>query len=121
MLVPFVPAPTQGTATSIGNCIAASASASGDVRVVASGDLRQLQVDADGLGTPPVNDYYEVWLLDPRTSQMLPMGILSPTGIGKYTTTKGIMSGYSAVDISLQSNDGNPAHSATSLLRAQLS
>ena len=28
-----------------------------------------------------------------------------------------VMAGYSAVDISLQANDGNPAHSTTSVLR----
>jgi len=61
-----------------------------------------------------------VWLLDPATLKMLPMGVLSPSGHGEYSVSATIMNGYSAVDVSLQANNGNPAHSQTSVMRAYL-
>jgi anti-sigma-K factor RskA len=64
--------------------------------------------------------FYEVWLLDPATQKMLAVGVLPPSGNGDYEVTAGLMAGYSAVDVSLQSDDGNPAHSQTSVLRALL-
>jgi len=92
--------------------------ASGSVTVVARGSTRELTVRTEHLTRPPVQSFYEVWLLDPTTLKMLPMGVLPPSGSGSYTVVADIMSGYSAVDVSLQANDGDPAHSQTSVLRA---
>jgi anti-sigma-K factor RskA len=100
--------------------ITAHPGASGSVAVFAEGATRSLHVDARHLPEPAAQRYYEVWLLDPATNKMLPMGVLSPSGRGEYGISANIMSGYSAVDISLQTNDGNPAHSRTSVLRANL-
>jgi hypothetical protein len=100
--------------------IAAPPSASGSVAVYASGPTRSLSVDARGLPAPSSQSFYEVWLLDPATQKMLPMGVLGPSGRGEYSVSSTIMGGYSAVDVSLQANDGNPAHSETSVLRAYL-
>jgi hypothetical protein len=46
------------------------------------------------------------------------MGILGPSGQGQYQIAASIMAGYSAVDISLRPNDGDPAHANISVLRA---
>jgi hypothetical protein len=100
--------------------IAAPPSATGSVAVYASGSTRSLTVDARGLPAASAQSFYEVWLLDPATQKMLPMGVLGPTGRGEYAVSSAIMGGYSAVDVSLQANDGNPAHSKTSVLRAYL-
>jgi Anti-sigma-K factor rskA len=100
--------------------ITAASGTSGSVVVFAEGSTRSLHVDARHLRDPAAQAYYEVWLLDPTTNKMLPMGVLSPSGRGQYGISANIMSGYSAVDISLQANDGNPAHSRTSVLRANL-
>jgi Anti-sigma-K factor rskA, C-terminal/Putative zinc-finger len=93
-------------------------SARGHLTVEAAGDSRQLLVETTALPTPPSNHFYEVWLLDPKTFKMLSMGVLGPSGQGKYAVAASIMSGYSAVDVSLQANDGDPAHSRISVLRA---
>jgi hypothetical protein len=90
------------------------------VSVFADGTTRSLTVETHRLPEPAPQRFYEVWLLDPATRKMLPMGVLSPSGRGNYSVSAGIMAGYSAVDVSLQANDGDPAHSETSVLRAQL-
>jgi hypothetical protein len=99
----------------------ASPSAAGTVTVLAEGTTRHMIVRTRDLSTPSSQEFYEVWLLDPATQKMLPVGVLPPSGDGDYAVTAGLMSGYSAVDVSLQRDDGNPAHSRTSVLRASLS
>ena len=88
--------------------------------VEAAGTSRTLVVHTIDLPAPGPAHFYEVWLLDPSTLKMLPMGVLGPAGTGEYAVAAPIMDGYSAVDVSLQANDGNPAHSKTSVLRAFL-
>jgi hypothetical protein len=96
----------------------APANTKGSVTVVADGTTRELTVRTQGLPNPPSQSFYEVWLLDSATLKMLPMGVLSPSGSGTYAVGANIMAGYSAVDVSLQANDGDPAHSKVSVLRA---
>jgi hypothetical protein len=96
------------------------AGASGAVTVTAASGARQVQVSTDGLPAPGQGHFYEVWLLDPATLKMMPMGALAPSGQATFGVATGLMAGYSAVDISLQANNGNPAHSAVSVLRGTL-
>ena len=116
---PTAPVPPQVAGAAL-YPITAPRGASGSVAVFAEGSTRSLHVDARHLPEPAAQAFYEVWLLDPTTKKMLPMGVLSPSGRGEYGVSANIMSGYSAVDISLQANDGDPAHSQTSVLRANL-
>jgi anti-sigma-K factor RskA len=116
---PSAPHPTPVASAPL-NPITAPSGASGSVAIFAEGSTRSLHVDARDLPEPATQAFYEVWLLDPTTNKMLPMGVLSPSGRGEYGVSTNIMSGYSAVDISLQANDGNPVHSRTSVLRANL-
>jgi len=112
--------PTSPVVSAPLHAVGGPARASGSVAVFAQGSTRTLRVAARQLPAPAAHDFYEVWLLDPATQKMLAMGVLSPTGRGQYSVSADIMGGYSAVDISLQANDGNPAHSDTSVLRAFL-
>ncbi len=98
----------------------APAGASGAVTVTAASGARQVQVSTDGLPAAGQGHYYEVWLLDPATLKMMPMGALAPSGQATFGVAAGLMAGYSAVDISLQANNGNPVHSAVSVLRGTL-
>jgi anti-sigma factor RsiW len=98
----------------------APAAASGAVTVTAASGARQVQVSTDHLPAPGQGHFYEVWLLDPTTLKMMPMGALAPSGQATFGVAAGLMAGYSAVDISLQANNGNPAHSAVSVLRGTL-
>jgi anti-sigma factor RsiW len=91
--------------------------AAGRVTVRSTSRVKQMDVVTSGLPPAPANHYYEVWLLQPQTNKMLPVGLLSPSGEGTYSVAGAIMAQYSAVDISLQSNDGNPVHSTDSVLR----
>jgi hypothetical protein len=92
----------------------------GTVTVLAEGTTRHMIVRTADLRALSGQEFYEVWLLDPATLKMLPVGVLSPSGNGDYEVSAGLMAGYAAVDVSLQRNDGNPAHSQTSVLRASL-
>ncbi len=94
--------------------------ATGSVTVLAQGTTRHMIVRTRDLAGLSSQKFYEVWLLDPATQKMLAVGVLPPSGNGDYEVTAGLMAGYSAVDVSLQSDDGNPAHSQTSVLRALL-
>lgn len=62
--------------------------------------------------------FYYAWLLDPATKKMLPLGQVGPQG-SSFNVTDATVAAYSAVDISLESDDGNPGHSATSVLRGR--
>ncbi|MFZ1062407.1 MAG: anti-sigma factor [Acidimicrobiales bacterium] len=97
--------------------LAAPASASGAVTVRLIGQTEHMNVTTAGLPTVSNNEFYEVWLLQPATNKMLAVGLLSPSGKGTFSVAAPIMAQYSSVDISLQSNDGDPAHSKTSVLR----
>lgn len=125
VLAPSVPARAP---TEHGAIVAAAAlrpidapkSATGQVTMLGRRGVRVVDVRTTRLPSPPPNHFYEVWLLDPKTDKMLPMGVLSPSGSGRFAMPSDLAAGYSAVDISLQANNGDPAHSKTSELRAYL-
>ena len=89
------------------------------VRQAADGEV--LTVDTTNLSAP--TGYYEVWLLDPASGGMIAMGVV-PGGTGTATlpVPPGLdLTQYVAVDISDEPMDGDPGHSAVSVLRGQLS
>jgi hypothetical protein len=98
----------------------APAQASGKVTVTAAAGARDVEISTAGLPAPGQGHYYEVWLLDPATLKMMPMGALPPSGQASFSVAAGLTAGYSAVDISLQANNGNPVHSKVSVLRGIL-
>ncbi|MGY0005525.1 anti-sigma factor domain-containing protein [Micromonospora sp. I033] len=91
--------------------------ASGAARVLGG---NQLHLHVANL--PSVPGYYEVWLIDPRTTRMFSLGTLSkasgdellpmPPNVDLRT--------YSVVDVSAEQFDNKPAHSGDSLLRGTL-
>jgi hypothetical protein len=91
--------------------------AEGKASLLASGGMK---LDVNGLPRPPGDDFYEVWLYDPPTGRMLAVGVLPDSGKGDYTLPRATEQGYSAVEISLEPNDGNPAHSKVSVLRGPI-
>ena len=62
--------------------------------------------------------FYYAWLLDPTTNKMLPVGVVDPSGASTFDLGGDLVKRYSAVDISLQADNGDPAHSPVSVLRA---
>jgi hypothetical protein len=91
--------------------------AAGEAKLSASGGMR---LAVNGLPTPPGSDFYEVWLYDPPTGRMLSVGVLPANGKGSYSLPSSLKNTYSAVEISLEPNDGNPEHSKVSVLRGPL-
>lgn len=90
----------------------------GEARLAANGGMT---LSVNGLPKPPGQDFYEIWLYDPPSGRMLAVGVLPPTGKGNYSLPRTVENGYGAVEISLEPNDGNPAHSMLSVLRGQMS
>ncbi|MET1037513.1 MAG: anti-sigma factor [Aeromicrobium sp.] len=90
------------------------------VVLMARGAASTTQMTIETADLPPVDDgrFYYAWLLDPTTNKMLPLGQLRPGDAASFTLADDLLAGYSAVDVSLQEDNGNPAHSVTSVLRA---
>ncbi len=82
------------------------------------GSVTQMVVSTDNLPQLGGGDYYYVWLLDPSTQKMLPLGQVAPDGSASFELPVTLIDRYSAVDVSLERDDGDPAHSVTSVLRA---
>jgi hypothetical protein len=91
----------------------------GQAKVLDSPDGQVVRVDATSL--PPVDGYYEVWLIDEQVSGMVALGALPAGSIGTFTVPPGVsIEDFPILDISLEPLDGDPAHSKVSLLRGVL-
>lgn len=78
----------------------------------------EMTISTHDLPDAGTGHFYYAWLLDPTTNKMLPLGQVSPTTTAHFEVPSDLLTRYHAVDISLQADDGNPAHSDTSVLRA---
>jgi anti-sigma-K factor RskA len=92
----------------------------GSATLTISGDEAELR----GSGMPPSgpDDYYEAWLQD-RRGRMVSMGTFRVAANGKVVAHMPVavdLTRYRRVDVSLEPDDGDPAHSATSVMRATL-
>jgi anti-sigma-K factor RskA len=93
-------------------------SAGGTVSMTPTKAAQDMQVSTVDLAAPPAGSFYEVWLFNPTTGKMLPVGVLSVSGSSHYQLADDLVASYTKVDVSLQQDNGNPAHSNTSVLRA---
>lgn len=91
-----------------------------------SGDVAMSQGDSTRLLTitfaesVPGPGYLEAWLFDPLTDEMLGLGVLGAGG-GTVSVPPDVdLSRFTAVDISREPFDGDPAHSAESIARGVL-
>jgi len=98
----------------------ATPAAVGAAEVLAAGPTRVVHIRAEHLPALRPGHFYEVWLLDPRTDKMLPLGVLPPSGRATFAVPATLTKGYSAVNVSLQPDNGDPAHSATSELEGAI-
>lgn len=88
----------------------------GEVRLERDATGTLMTILAPDLPGTDSSHCYQAWLLDPATDKMLPLGPVS----GESTTFRvdeALVSAYGAVDVSLESDDGDPEHSVTSVLR----
>jgi Anti-sigma-K factor rskA, C-terminal/Putative zinc-finger len=93
--------------------------ASGRASMAGDGGDRQMTVTASGLPALAPGQFYEVWLLDPDAGTVFPVGVLPDGGRARFTLPASVVGRYQAVDVSLEADDGDPAHSKRSLLRGR--
>ncbi|MET0819939.1 MAG: anti-sigma factor [Aeromicrobium sp.] len=97
----------------------AGSTTTGTAQVVRRDGARTLDVDLSG--TPaPRDDYVQTWLFDPKTNEMIAIGVMDGDSSSFPIPASVDLDTYTSVDISLEPLDGNPAHSATSLARGEL-
>lgn len=92
--------------------------AAGRVSMQTPGTQTEMTISTKGLPDAGSGRFYYAWLLDPQTQKMLPLGVVSSRNAMHFEVPTGLVKRYHAVDISLQADNGNPGHSATSVLRA---
>lgn len=95
-----------------------SSTGRGTVRMTTSGADRTMTVDTR-LSPASNGSFYEVWLLDQATGRMLSVGVLPDDGKARFSLPADLLAAYDSVDVSLEPDDGVPAHSADSVLRAK--
>jgi hypothetical protein len=94
----------------------APATAHGSARVLAADGTTQLHIHVVDL--PPTDGFYEVWLINPNTGQMISVGILGDQSDVLLPLAATVdLTQYRLVDVSAEPLDGNPVHSGDSLLR----
>jgi anti-sigma factor RsiW len=93
-------------------------SGSGRVQMVDDDGAVSMTVETHDLPEVGQGEYYQVWLFNPQTGKMLSLGILGPEGKGGFEFPDTLLGRYQVVDVSLEEDDGDPAHSVTSVLRA---
>jgi anti-sigma-K factor RskA len=93
--------------------------ASGRASMAGDGGDRRMTVTATGLPALGPGQFYEVWLLDPDAGTVFPVGVMPADGRANFTLPASVVGRYQAVDISVEPDDGNPAHSKHSLLRGR--
>ncbi len=95
----------------------AGKSGSGTAGLVQGG--QQLKVSASGLTS--TGGYYEVWLINEDGKRMVSLGVLAAGHDGTFQLPGDLPAqGYRIVDVSLEPDDGNPAHSLDSVIRGTL-
>ncbi|MET0837395.1 MAG: anti-sigma factor [Marmoricola sp.] len=93
-------------------------SASGKVSMGTDHAITRMRMTTKSLPAAPRGEFYYAWLFDPRTNKMLPLGLVTPGRPVTFQVPESLVASYSAVDVSLEADDGDPAHSVTSVLRA---
>ena len=93
--------------------------ASGRARMAGEGGSQRMTVAAQDLPALGPGQYYEVWLLDPDAGTVFPVGVLPPDGEASFTLPASVVGRYQVIDVSLEADDGNPAHSKQSLLQGR--
>ncbi|WP_051552105.1 anti-sigma factor [Nocardioides sp. URHA0020] len=92
-------------------------SGTGTVTMQPDGHRTLMTLSTAGLPDAGAHRYYYAWLLDPGTNKMLPLGQVRADGTASFDVTSGLVDAYAAVDVSVERDDGDPAHSPTSVLR----
>jgi hypothetical protein len=111
--------PARDVLASTGLAPIDNAGGTGDARLVRTGDRLELEIVARDL--PLTNGFYEAWMFVPGTTRMQAMGTVRPGEVVRFPIPAGLdPAGWRGIDISAETFDGDPEHSATSVLRGEL-
>jgi hypothetical protein len=101
----------------------AAPSATGVAEVTGGADDRVALVRVSGLRPSSPGDFYEVWLLDDakRPGRLISLGSFRVPGSGAATVEVPVPVDPErfVFDVSVEPQDGDPAHSGDSVLRAR--
>ena len=89
----------------------------GTVRMREHDGTTRMTVSVHDLPRAPGGQFYYAWLLDPASNKMLALGLVDADAGATFDVDDALVASYSAVDVSLEADDGDPAHSVTSVLR----
>lgn len=109
-------APATVTDVPLASLDVGPASATGDARVLADGELA---VDVSGLTPSAGRDFYTVWLLG-KDGRLVPLGSFRVPSSGSAALRVPLPvdpAGFDYVDVSVEPDDGDPGHSGDSVLR----
>ncbi|HEX6238532.1 MAG TPA: anti-sigma factor [Acidimicrobiales bacterium] len=91
----------------------------GSARLVETNGGLALDIEADAPALPDPAGFYEVWLIDEDIEGMISLGPIRPDGT--YAVPDAVdYHDYPVVDVSVEPDDGDPAHSGSSILRGTL-
>ncbi len=97
----------------------APAGAAGTAVVHATAQGHQLTIDSSGL--PLRQGYYEVWLYNPTSGGMQPVGALADDGSGTFTVAGSLdLHSYDVIDISAQDYGGSTVVHGHSVLQGPI-
>ena len=111
-------APPEGPALALARLGDAGSSAHGEARVV-GGDADTLRVQVSGLRPSGAGAVYELWLLD-GADRLLSLGSFRVPASGDAEVDVPLpvpVTDFRYIDVSLEPEDGDPAHSGDSVLR----
>jgi anti-sigma-K factor RskA len=95
----------------------------GTATIVEEGGVTRLDIEFEA-GLAGAEDTYELWIIDNQVDQMYSLGEIDSTGMGdqrSYEIPVGVdIREFPIVDVSLEPDDGNPAHSGDSHFRGVL-
>jgi anti-sigma-K factor RskA len=114
-----VPAARAGSHATLRAQPGAPVGVTGTAVVHATAKGHQLTVDSSGL--PLREGYYEVWLYNPTSGGMQPVGALADDGSGTFTVAGSIdLRSYNVIDISAQDYGGSTVVHQHSVLQGPL-
>lgn len=108
----------EGTPVPLGRLGDAGPSARGEARIL-DGDSGSLRVSVSGLRPSGTRSLYEVWLMD-GPDRLLSLGSFRVPASGRVEVDVPLpvpVDDFRYIDVSRESEDGNPAHSGDSVLR----
>lgn len=113
------PSPRVAARATLDRLAPAPSGARGDAQIIDRDGGTRLLLRVSGMPLQP--GFYEVWLLDPDSGGMIPIGVMGAGPEAELPLPANVnLREYRTIDVSAEPYDGNPAHSGRSMLRGSL-